>query len=78
LLGNKIGGVFVQPEFHGTGAGRALMDKAQQLHGDIEVEIFKDNSIGRRFFSNYGFKYLSKKIHEETGHELLRLRFTAK
>ena len=76
LLGNKVGAVFVQPEFQGTGAGRALMDKAQELHGDLEVEVFEANSIGCRFYLNYGFELLGKKTHEETGHEILRLRFS--
>ena len=78
LLGNRVGAVFVQPEFHGTGAGRALMDKAQELHGDLHVEVFEANSIGCSFYQNYGFKLLGKKNHEETGHVILKLRFTAK
>ena len=77
LLGNEVGAIFVQPEFHGTGAGRALMDKAQELHGDLEVEVFEANSIGRKFYSSYGFEPLSERVHEETGNNVLRLRFTA-
>jgi putative acetyltransferase len=77
LNGNEVGAIFVQPEFHGLGAGRKLMDKAQELHGDLEVEVFEANSIGRNFYDNYGFELMSKKIHEETGNALLRLRFTA-
>jgi putative acetyltransferase len=77
LIGNEIGGLFVQPKFHGSGAGKILTDKAQELRGDLEVEVFKANSIGLKFYSRYGFKLLSEKIHEETGHELLRLKFTA-
>ena len=77
LLGNEVGAIFVQPEFHGTGAGRALMNKAQELHGDLEVEVFEANPIGRKFYSRYGFKLLVEKTHEETGNKLLRLRFTA-
>jgi putative acetyltransferase len=77
LLGNKVGAVFVQPEFHRTGAGWALMDKAQELHGNLEVEVFEANSIGCSFYTKYGFKYLTKKIHEDTGYTLLRLKYTA-
>lgn len=76
LLGNEVGAIFIQPEYHGTGAGRALMDKAQALHGDLEVEVFEANSIGRRFYANYGFEPLSKHVHAETGQALLRLKFT--
>ncbi|MEG4579572.1 GNAT family N-acetyltransferase [Microcoleus sp. MON1_C5] len=77
LLGNEVGGIFVKPEFQGTGAGRALMDHAQKLRGDLEVEVFKANSIGRKFYGSYGFKMVSEKVHEQTGNELLRLKFTA-
>jgi putative acetyltransferase len=77
LIGNEVGAIFVQPEYHGTGAGRALMDKVQALHGDLEVEVFEANSMGRRFYANYGFEPLSKKVHAQTGNVLLRLKFTA-
>jgi len=77
LMGNEVGAIFLQPEFHGKGAGKALMDKAQELHGDLEVEVFKENSIGRKFYSQYGFELLEEKLHEPTGQQVLRLRFTA-
>ncbi len=75
LLGNEVGAIFVKPQFHGSGAGKALMDKAQALHGDLEVEVFEKNVIGRRFYAKYGFEPLSKSVHEETGFKLLRLKF---
>lgn len=76
LMGNEVGAIFLQPDYHGKGAGKALMDKAQQLHGDLEVEVFKENSIGRKFYSRYGFEYLNEKTHEPTGEQVLRLKFT--
>ena len=77
LMGNEVGALFLQPKYHGRGAGKALMDKAQELHGDLEVEVFKQNSIGRKFYSQYGFEYLEEKLHEPTGQQVLRLKFTA-
>lgn len=77
LMGNEVGAIFLQPEFHGRGAGKALMDKAQELLGDLEVEVFKENSIGRKFYSQYGFEPIAEKLHEATGQQLLRLKFTA-
>ena len=77
LMGNEVGAIFLQPEFHGKGAGKALMDKAQELHRDLEVEVFKENSIGRKFYSQYGFEFLEQKLHEPTGQQVLRLKFTA-
>ncbi len=75
LLGNEVGAIFVKPEFHGTGAGKALMDKARELRGNLQVEVFEANSIGRRFYERYGFQALSESTHEPTGNRLLRLQF---
>jgi putative acetyltransferase len=77
LMDNEVGAIFIQPDFHGRGAGKALMDKAQELHGDLEVEVFKENSIGRKFYSQYGFEHLEEKLHKPTGQQVLRLKFTA-
>ncbi|MEW6998068.1 GNAT family N-acetyltransferase [Colwelliaceae bacterium BS250] len=78
LMGNEVGAIFLQPNYHGKGIGKSLMDKAQSLHESLEVEVFKANSIGRNFYSKYGFEYLEEKFHEPTGQPLLRLKFTAK
>ncbi|MEC7118707.1 MAG: GNAT family N-acetyltransferase [Pseudomonadota bacterium] len=77
LMGNEVGAIFLQPHCHGRGVGKALMDKAQELHGDLEVEVFKENVIGRKFYIRYGFEHLEDKLHEPTGQQLLRLKFTA-
>ncbi|MBL4781842.1 MAG: GNAT family N-acetyltransferase [Porticoccaceae bacterium] len=77
LMGNEVGAIFLDPKHHGMGAGKVLMDKAQELHGDLEVQVFKENSIGRKFYSRYGFKHLGAKMHEPTGQQVLRLKFTA-
>ena len=76
LIGNEVGGLFVKTDFHGTGAGRALMDKAVELRGDLEVEVFKANKIGRKFYDKYGFELLKESIHESTGNEILKLRLS--
>lgn len=74
LIGNEVGGLFVKSEFHGTGAGRALMDKAVELRGILEVEVFKENDIGRKFYDQYGFQVLNETVHEPTGNAVFRLR----
>lgn len=76
LIGNEVGAIFVEPEHHGKGVGASLMNKAEEIHGDLEVEVFAENSIGRRFYASYGFLPLAEKIHQETGRKLLRLKLT--
>jgi len=76
LMDDEIGAIFVKSEFHGTGAGRALMDKAKTLRNNLEVEVFEKNSIGRKFYSKCGFKIMKKMIHEQTGNKILRLKYS--
>lgn len=77
LIGNEIGAIFLQPEHHGKKLGKLMMDKAQELHGDLEVEVFEKNSIGRKFYSQYGFELIKEEIHEPTGEKILRLKYSA-
>lgn len=77
LIGNEVAALFVQPEFHGAGAGRALVDKARDLHGDLEVEVFEINSIGLQFYLKYGFVPFLEKIHDVTGKKVIRLKLSA-
>lgn len=77
LMGNEVGAIFLQPKLHGKGIGKALMDKAKEIHGDLEVEVFKENAIGRKFYSQYGFEFLEEKLREPTGQQVLRLQYTA-
>lgn len=50
LIGNEVGGLFLTPNRHGQGFGRALMDHAKGIHNELEVEVFKENGIGRQFY----------------------------
>ena len=76
LIGAEVGAVFVDPAFHGSGAGRMLMDKARDLRGDLEVDVFKENGLGCRFYARYGFAVAKEHIHARTGNALLRMKFT--
>jgi putative acetyltransferase len=73
LIGNEVGALFVQPSRHGAGFGRSLMDKARELRGGLEVEVFRKNSIGRAFYDRTGFEFMHETVHEATGEILLRL-----
>jgi putative acetyltransferase len=75
LMGNEVGALFLQPSWHGKGIGKALMDKARELHGELEVAVFKENVIGHRFYSKYGFKFINESLHQPTGQQITRLRY---
>lgn len=75
LIGNEIGGLFLQPAQHGKMLGKLMVDKAQELHGNLVVEVFEKNTVGRDFYAKYGFKRVEEKLHEQTGEKVLRLEF---
>ncbi len=75
LIGNEVGGLFLTPNRHGQGFGRALMDHAKGIHNELEVEVFKENGIGRQFYDRQGFVTVKEIVDEETGNRLIRLRW---
>lgn len=75
MIGNEVGGIFVDPDLQGGGIGRALMDRARDTRPHLELDVFEDNEIGRRFYAAYGFEVVSRHVHEPTGLPELRLRF---
>lgn len=77
LLGNEVGAIFVAPEHQRKGFGRLLMNKARELKGSLEVEVFSANSIGCGFYRTCGFVRIGEMIHEPTGLELTRFQTRA-
>ena len=76
LVGNEVGAIFVDANFHGKGIGRALMDHARDIRDFLELFVFKDNKVGRDFYKKCGFQEAGEQIHEETGFMQVRLRLT--
>lgn len=75
LIDNEVGAIFVHPLLQRRGIGRALMDKACSLHETVELDVFEANSIGRTFYSKYGFVPIRQFTHDETGEPMIRLRY---
>lgn len=73
LVGNEVGGIYVDPDHQGRGVGRALMDHARLARPHLELAVFEDNLIGRRFYDAYGFTQADRRIHAESGRYELRL-----
>lgn len=76
LMGNVVGGLFLLPHYHGQGIGRALMDKAVAAQGALQLEVFTDNPVGRRFYQSYGFVEGAEKVDPFFGHKVLELTYT--
>lgn len=75
LLGHEVGALFVDPPVQGRGIGRALMDHARASRELLEVDVFKANRMGRRFYKACGFTLEREHVHEQTGLPLLRLQW---
>lgn len=76
MIDNEVGALFVSPQKHRNGIGKALMNHVSLLHNELEVEVFKKNIIGRGFYDSYGFKFIQEHIHEETNNILLRMKYS--
>lgn len=76
LIEDVVGGLFLDPAYHGQGYGRAMLDKAVAEKGPLMVEVFKENSIGRRFYTAYGFRGSEEFTHELSGQRTIRMTFT--
>lgn len=66
MMGNEIGGLFLDPDHHGQGHGKAMVDHVVGLKGPLRVEVFKDNKIGRAFYQGYGFEDEDSYLHEQS------------
>ncbi len=73
LIGDEVGGLFLDPAFHGRGFGKALTDHAVAIHGPLRVEVFEKNAIGRRFYDRYGFVETERYVHEASGELSLKM-----
>lgn len=69
LISNEVSAIFLQPEHQGKKLGKLMMDKAQELNGDLEAEVFEKNSIDRNFYAQYGFKLIEEKVHEQASEQ---------
>ncbi|HUP15789.1 MAG TPA: GNAT family N-acetyltransferase [Acidimicrobiia bacterium] len=74
LIGDEVGGIFVDPDYQGRGIGRALMDHARRGRPILELDVFEDNVVARPFYAAYGFVQVDRHLHPESGRYELRLR----
>ena len=77
LLGDDVGGIFVDPADQRRGIGRALMDHARTRRDALELDVFEANSGARRFYEAYGFTPVGRRLHAASGQPELRMRLSA-
>ena len=78
LVGDEIGGLFLDPSRHGQGLGRTMVDHAFTIKGHLRVEVFEKNEIGRRFYDRYGFVEVGRYLHDASDETILRLELPSR
>jgi GNAT superfamily N-acetyltransferase len=74
LLGDLIGGLFVDPDAHRSGAGRALITDAIRRRGRLEVEVYAANPGARAFYAACGFVETGRRDIDDHGRPLPLIR----
>ena len=67
LLGSFIGGLFVDPDCHGQGVGKALVLEVAKHRGALHVEVYEANHDARAFYRRMGFTKTSRRELEDHG-----------
>src|SRR5262245_16535316 len=55
MSGNKIEAMFLAPEYLRCGGGRRLVQHAQELRGELTVDVNEQNPAACRFYEACGF-----------------------
>jgi ADP-ribose pyrophosphatase YjhB (NUDIX family) len=76
LLGDLVGGLFVDPVAHRSGAGRKLIEDAARRTGWLEVEVYAANARARGFYAACGFTETGRRETDDHGRPLPLIRMT--
>ena len=74
LLEHHVGAIFVHPAMQRESIGRSLMDHARSLRGQLQLEVFKANRVGRAFYDQYGFVVVEEYFHEALKQPMLKMQ----
>lgn len=79
LLDQYVGALFVDPDHHGGGIGRALIDHGRALKGTLELEVYALNEGALGFYQRLGFVETGRAVGDGCGFpfEVVSLRLEA-
>ena len=75
LVGQELGGLFVDPDVQRRGIGRSLVAKAQEQQSNLELGVFEENADARHFYARCGFVEVGTTVEEASGHVEVRMRW---
>lgn len=67
LSGSKLEMLFIDPDRHGLGLGRALVDHAWHLKGRLEVDVNEQNPGALAFYRKCGFEPVGRSEVDGSG-----------
>jgi putative acetyltransferase len=67
IVGKRICALFVAPEIQGNGIGRALIEHAMILKGNLALKVYRENETAFRFYEKRGFVAVGEETDEFTG-----------
>lgn len=67
LTGAHLDALFVDPEHHGEGVGRALVEHALSLHPVLSVDVNEQNLDAQRFYERLGFERVGRRSADDQG-----------
>jgi putative acetyltransferase len=79
MSGSKMESLFLAPEFQRRGGGKRLVRHAQELRGELTVDVNEQNPAARRFYEACGFVVEGRSELDDTGRPfpLLHMRLAA-
>lgn len=79
LEGSAMEALFVHPDWHGCGVGRALVTHALAISPTLTTAVNEQNDQARRFYRKLGFTRTGRSDLDDHGwpYPLLHLRLTA-
>jgi putative acetyltransferase len=79
MSGSKMESLFLAPEFHRRGGGRRLVRHAQELYGELTVDVNEQNPAACRFYESCGFVVEGRSEVDDAGrpYPLLHMRLAA-
>lgn len=79
MSGSKIEALFLAPEFQRCGGGRLLVRHAQELRGELTVDVNEQNAAACRFYEACGFAVEGRSEVDDAGrpYPLLHMRRAA-
>jgi putative acetyltransferase len=78
LDGNHMEALFVDPDFHGSGVGRALVEHAVGRYPDLLTDVNEQNIQAIGFYERLGFERCGRSPTDSQGrgYPLIHLRYT--